>query len=257
MATFGQEMKNLRSELQEHRVKAVEVNLRTVDPNQRRRQNATRFFNYYRKNWHTPSWGRKKIRDEELKRIEKERTAEKKVTFTQDYNKNRGPDHESEQWIRGQNFHRRSQNYNNDGFWRNYPTTYQSLSPRPNFAYGNDRPNNGRSYDQRANQSFNRSDGNASLNESFNNPNGNGWNNGKFSRSPSTQWETSQKIIHIANQEAINLTILPSAEFTIDPRRVLQLTNKSFLKKILSLHLMWFSSPQPMIPLMNYQIFAR
>ena len=35
IATLGQEMKNLRSELQEHRVNAVEGNSRTVDPNQK------------------------------------------------------------------------------------------------------------------------------------------------------------------------------------------------------------------------------
>ena len=81
MATMGQEMKNLRSELQEHRVNAVEGNSRTLHPNQKGRQNATRFCNYCRTNGHTPSWRRKKIRDEELKRIENERTAEKKVTF--------------------------------------------------------------------------------------------------------------------------------------------------------------------------------
>ena len=37
MATLGQEMKNLRLELQEHRVNAVEGNSRTVDPNQNRK----------------------------------------------------------------------------------------------------------------------------------------------------------------------------------------------------------------------------
>ena len=101
MATLGQEMKNLRSRLQEHRVNAVEGNPGTVDPNQKGRQNATGFCNYCRTNGHTPSWCRKKIRDEELKRIENERTAEKKVTFTQDYNKKRGRDHGSQQWTRG------------------------------------------------------------------------------------------------------------------------------------------------------------
>ena len=69
--------------------------------------------------------------------------------------------------------------------------------------------------------------------------------------------ETSNKKIYIANQEVINLNILPSADLTIDPRLVLHLTNKSFHKTILRPHLMWFASPQPMIPLMNYQIFAR
>ena len=77
-ATLGQEMKNLRSELQEHQVNAVEGSSRTVDPNQKGRQNATRFCNYCLTNGHTTSWCRKKIWEEELKRIENERTAEKK-----------------------------------------------------------------------------------------------------------------------------------------------------------------------------------
>ena len=42
-ATLGQEMKNLRSELQEHRLNAVEGTTRAVDPKQKGRQNATRF----------------------------------------------------------------------------------------------------------------------------------------------------------------------------------------------------------------------
>ena len=87
MATLGQEMENLRSEIQEHRVHAVERNSQTVDRNQKGRQNATRFCNHCRTNEHTPNWCRKKIRDDELNRIEKERTAERKVTFTQDHNK--------------------------------------------------------------------------------------------------------------------------------------------------------------------------
>ena len=187
MATLGQEMKNLRSELQEHRVIAVEGNSRTVDPNQKGKQNATRFCNYCRTNGPTPSWCRKKIRDKELKRIENERTAEKKVTFTQDYYKKRGPDHGSEQWTRGQDFQRRNQNFTNDGFRGTSFIAYQNFSLRPNSAYGNNNPNNGRSYDQRQNQSFNRNDGNRSRNGSFNNSNGNWRNQGNFSRSPLTQ----------------------------------------------------------------------
>ena len=187
MATLGQEMNNLRSDLQEHRVNAVEGNSRTVDPNQKGRQNATRFCNYCRTNGQTPSWCRKKIRDEELKRIENERTAEKRVTFTQDYNKKRGADPGSEQWTGGQDFQRRNQNFTNYRFRGTSPTGYQNFSPRPNSAYGNNTPNNGRSHDQRQNQSFNRNDGNRSRNGLFNKPNGNWWNNGNFSRSPSTQ----------------------------------------------------------------------
>ena len=55
MATLGPEMKNLRSELPEHRVNAVEGISGTVDPNQKGRRNATRFCNYCRTNGHTPS----------------------------------------------------------------------------------------------------------------------------------------------------------------------------------------------------------
>ena len=88
LASLGQEMKNLRSELQEHRVSALE-NPRQPDPKQKGRQNATRFCNYCRSNGHTPSWCRKKIRDEEVKRIQDGMMAEKRVTFTNDYNKRR------------------------------------------------------------------------------------------------------------------------------------------------------------------------
>ena len=186
MATLGQEMKNLRCELQEHRVNAVEGNPRAVVPNQKGRQNATRFCYYYRTNGHAASWCRKKIRDEELRLIENERTADKKVTFTQEYNKKRGPDHGSQQWSRGQDFQRRDQNYTNAGPMGDFPTAYEKFSPRPNFAYGNNNPNNGRSYDQRPNQSFNRSVGNRSRNGSFNNENWNLRKNRSFSRSPST-----------------------------------------------------------------------
>ena len=145
MATLGQEMINLRSELQEYRVKAVERNPRTIDPNQKARKTPTRFCNYCQQNGHTPSWCPKKIREEELKRIENERTAEKKVTYTQDYNKKRGPDHGSEQWTRSQYFQRRNQNYTNDRFRRSSTIAYQKVSPRTNFAYWNSNPKNGRS----------------------------------------------------------------------------------------------------------------
>ena len=103
LASLGQQMKNLRTELQEHRVNAVEGTSKSVDPNQKGRQNATRFCNFCRTNVHTPSWCRTKIRDEELKKIEIERTAGKRITFTQDYNKKRGPSHWPGQWNNNQN----------------------------------------------------------------------------------------------------------------------------------------------------------
>ena len=59
MATLGQEMKNLQSELQDHRVNAVEGTSRAVDPNQNGRQNAARFCQYCRTNGHTRSAARR------------------------------------------------------------------------------------------------------------------------------------------------------------------------------------------------------
>ena len=68
MASLGRELKNLRTELKEHRINALEGNQRTVYPNQKGRQNATRFCGYFRTNGHTPKYCRKKIRDEKIKR---------------------------------------------------------------------------------------------------------------------------------------------------------------------------------------------
>ena len=98
MASLGQELKDLRTELKEHRINALEGNQRPIDPNQKARQNAERFCRYYRTNEHTPSFCRKKIRDEEVKKLQNEATAEKKVTFTQEYKKKRGPSAGSGNW---------------------------------------------------------------------------------------------------------------------------------------------------------------
>ena len=97
LASLGQEVKNLRSELQEHRVIALE-NPRPPDSNEKARQNATRYCNYCRTNGHTPMWCRKKFRDEEIKKVQDGMTAEKRVTFTNDYNKRRGPSYGSGQF---------------------------------------------------------------------------------------------------------------------------------------------------------------
>ena len=69
IASLGQEIKNLRSELQEHQVNALE-SPRPPDPNQKGRQNATRFCNYCRTSGYTPMWCRKKIRDQEIKKVQ-------------------------------------------------------------------------------------------------------------------------------------------------------------------------------------------
>ena len=88
MASLGQELKNLRTEMKEHRINALEGNEKPIDPIQKGRQNATMFCGYCRTYEHTPDYCKKKIRDEEIKKLQNEATAEKKVTFNQDYKKN-------------------------------------------------------------------------------------------------------------------------------------------------------------------------
>ena len=67
MASLGKELKNLRSELQEHRVNALE-NPRQPDPNQKGRHNATRFCNLFRIKGYTQNFCRRRMRDEEIRR---------------------------------------------------------------------------------------------------------------------------------------------------------------------------------------------
>ena len=90
-ASLRQELRNLRTELKERRVNALEGNQKPIDRNRKGRQNATRFCGYCRTNGHTPIYCGKKMRDEEVKKMQTEATAEKKVMFTHDYNKLRGP----------------------------------------------------------------------------------------------------------------------------------------------------------------------
>ena len=72
LTTMRQEMRNLRTELQEHRVNCMEGNVRPWAPTQKGNQKTVRFCNYCHKNGHTPKWCRKKMRDEEIRKIQYE-----------------------------------------------------------------------------------------------------------------------------------------------------------------------------------------
>ena len=185
MASLGQVLKNLRTELKEHRVNALEGNQRPVDPNQKGRQNATTFCGYCRTNGHTASYCRKKMRDEEIKKLQNEATAEKKVTFTQDYNERRGPSHGSGHWT-GQ--------YDNNGAMMSTPRS----STTGNFRRSNQNPNNFRQnrpsertdYPNNNNDRYNdyraRSQYQSDQDQSKN------WgSNNNYSRSPSTSRQDS------------------------------------------------------------------
>ena len=162
MASLAQELKNLRTELKKPRIKALEGNQRSIDPNQNGKQNATRFCGYCRTNGHTPKYCRKKIRDEEILRLQNDATAEKKVTFNQNYNKRRGPFHGSGNWTRRNNdngamistprsFSRgnvRPSNQNSDNFKQNRPIERRDCPNNNNFRYNDYRANSPYQSDQ-------------------------------------------------------------------------------------------------------------
>ena len=87
-ATLGQKKENLRTELPEHIVNAMDGISRPVYPNQKGRQNAAKFCIHWPVYGHSPDCCRKRMRDEVLEQIGNERTA-KKVTFTHDYSETR------------------------------------------------------------------------------------------------------------------------------------------------------------------------
>ena len=68
-----------------------DYHISAVDVNNTSRQNITRFCKYCQRNGHTLQYCRKKIYDDEAKRAQSRANEEKKVTFTNDYNKRKGP----------------------------------------------------------------------------------------------------------------------------------------------------------------------
>ena len=197
MASLGQDLKNQRTELKEHRINALEGNQRPVDPNQKGRHDATRFCGYCRTNGHTPNYCRKKMRDEEIKKLQNEATAEKKVTLTQDYNKRRGPSHGSGNWAS-----RRDSN-----------GTMMS-TPR-SFTGGNFRPNNQNPNNFRQNRSSERRDYTDNSNDRYND---------YRARSPSSQTKTNPGIgavlITIRGRLQCHDKIHPSRSLAIKPDQI-------------------------------------
>ena len=80
LATLGQEIKNLPSELKEYHVNAVAITSRTFHPDQQGRQKTARFCNYCHKNGHTLNWCRKKVRDEEVQKIRNDMSSKRKIS---------------------------------------------------------------------------------------------------------------------------------------------------------------------------------
>ena len=248
MATLGQEMKNPRSELQEHRVDTVEGTTQAVDPNQKGRQNGTRFWIYCRTNGHTPSWCRKKIRDGELKRIENERTAEKKVTFTQDYNKNEDQTMDQNNGLEAKITEEENRTLTTIGLREvSLMPTRVSLED-PTLHIGTTiRMIEDHITDAQISHSIEAMETDHEM-DPLTIRKGIGETMEIFLVLHRPKVEISHKIAYTANQELINLTTLHSADLTIGLRIALRPMNRNFRRTIIRHHLMWFVSPQPMIP---------
>ena len=85
LATLRHEMRNLRVELQEHRVNAMKGNSRPWAPTQKRKQKPLRFCNYCHENGHTPNWRRKKMRKAEIRRVQHHISLKKNTAPIQEY----------------------------------------------------------------------------------------------------------------------------------------------------------------------------
>ena len=88
LTTMRREMRNLQTELQEHRVNCMEGISRPWALNQKEKQKTVRFCSYCQKNGHTPKWCRKKIRDEEIRKIRYEMTSKNNHVPNQNHGTN-------------------------------------------------------------------------------------------------------------------------------------------------------------------------
>ena len=80
-----QEMRNLRTELQEHRVICMEGNFRPWAPTQKANQKTVWLCNNCQKNVHPPKWCRKEMRGEEIRRVQHDMSFNKSIAPIREY----------------------------------------------------------------------------------------------------------------------------------------------------------------------------
>ena len=88
LLSMRRKLRNLRVEFQEHPPNAMKGNYRPWDPNQKEKQKSARFCTYCHKNGHTPKWCRKKIRDEEIRKIHNEMSSKRNHVPNQNHGTN-------------------------------------------------------------------------------------------------------------------------------------------------------------------------
>ena len=85
LATMRQEMRNFRTELQKHRFDCMEGNSRPGAPTQKGYQKTVPLYNFCHKNGHTPKCCRKKMRDQEIRRVQHDMCFYKNIAPIREY----------------------------------------------------------------------------------------------------------------------------------------------------------------------------
>ena len=251
MATLRQEMKNLRSGLQEHWVNAAEGNPRQVDPNGKGRQNGTPTLQLVPHKW-TYS---KLVPEEDTRRTESNRkredAREKKSRLLRTQTKNEDQVMDQNNGLEAKIFKKETRT--------TLTMNLQEIPPQRIRIYLPDRTSHMRTtFRIMENHMINAqiSDSIEAMEIDL------GMDVSTIKMETGETMEiffkkTSHRIFRTANQEVINFTMLLSADLATDLRLVLHLTSKNFHKIITRRHSIWFASPQLTIPIINYQTFAR
>ena len=144
--SLEQQIKELTALFKEQQVNQVtQPNSRPANPDNKSRQNMTRFCSYCRRNGHTLMYCRTKAYDDEIKRQQTRNNQERRTVFTHDYNKRRGPNFGSQN---NQNFNQQPR-YGN----QNNQTPYRQNGFSPDR---NRNPNSDRQFQQnRSSNSWN------------------------------------------------------------------------------------------------------
>ena len=257
MATLGQEMRNLKSELQEHWVNAVEGNPRTADPNQKEDRLQHDFATTAAqtdipqvgtaRRCETKNWNESRKRKLPRKRSRLLRTTIKNEDQTMDQN--------SGLKAKNSNGGTRITRTMDSGEFLSLPIKVSLPGQTSHMGITNrmmeDHMINAQiSHWIEAMEIDLEMDLSSLRTET-------GERVETFLVVHRLKAEIFYKTLHTANQEVINLTILTSANLTIDLRVFSRLTNKYSHRIKTRRHLMWSASPQPMIPLTNYQTSVR
>ena len=144
--SLEQQIKELTALFKEQQVNQItQSNSRPGNPDNKSRQNMTRFCPYCRRNGHTLMYCRTKAYDDENKRQQTRNNQERRTVFTHDYNKRKGPNFGSQN---NQNFSQQPR-YSN----QNNQTPYRQTGFNPDR---NSNPNSDRQFQQnRSSNSWN------------------------------------------------------------------------------------------------------